>query len=248
MAQLGFLTGRVAAGLSAALLLGACAVAPEPASLSFDPLEAENREVHVVNKQLDRQAFGPVARAWGGTVPQRARRGVTNLRDHWRLPGHTIQYALQGDGLRVAQSATRFAVNSVFGFAGLLDPAAEMALPYRETNFDETFYIWGIPEGGYLELPFLGPGTQRDWTGWVLDQVLDPVYYVLPMPVTNGLLAVAGLNVVDERYEFNAPIEALLHESADSYTAQRISYLQNMRARLQGGADLDQLEDIYADF
>ena len=43
-------------------------------------------------------------------------------------------------------------------------------------------------------------------------------------------------------------VQSLLHEFADSYTAQRISYLQNMRARLQGGTDVDELEDVYADF
>ena len=47
------------------------------------------------------------------------------------------------------------------GLGGLIDPAAEMGLPYDETNFDETFYRWGLPEGGYWELPLLGPGTQR---------------------------------------------------------------------------------------
>jgi len=42
-------------------------------------------------------------------------------------------------------------------------------------------------------------------------------------------------------------LDTLLYNSADSYSAQRISYLQNMRARLDGGTDIDQLEDIYAE-
>ena len=42
------------------------------------------------------------------------------------------------------------------GLGGLIDPAAEMGLPYDETNFDETFYRWGLPEGGYWELPLSG--------------------------------------------------------------------------------------------
>jgi phospholipid-binding lipoprotein MlaA len=40
-------------------------------------------------------------------------------------------------------------------------------------------------------------------------------------------------------------LQTILYESADSYTALRISYLQAMRARLQGGTDLETLEDIY---
>ena len=123
-----------------------------------------------------------------------------------------------------------------------------MGLPYDETNFDETFYVWGLPEGGYLELPFIGPGTQRDWTGYVLDQALDPTWYVLPGAATTGLLVAGGLDLVNDRYELDTTLDTLLHDSADSYTAQRISYIQNMRARLEGGTDVEQLEDVYADY
>lgn len=246
--DLGLRIIRIATAWFAVALLGGCAVAPEPNSLSFDPLVEHNRPVHAENKQIDRQVYGPVARGYGETVPLPVRQGISNLSSHWQLPGHVVQYALQGKPALVAGQGGRFLLNTVFGLAGLVDPAARLGLPYRETNFDETFYVWGVPEGGYLELPFLGPGTQRDWTGWLLDQLLDPMFYVLPVEAANALLAAGLLDVVNERYELDPVIQALLHESADSYTAQRISYLQNMRARLQGGTELDQLEDVYADF
>jgi phospholipid-binding lipoprotein MlaA len=239
---------RSTTGIVAAALLAGCAVSPDPGSLDFDPFEAQNRSAHAVTRPVDRAVYGPVARAWGEGVPPPLRRGVTNLHTNWKLPGQVIQYALQGRGLRVAESAMRFAVNTTFGLGGLLDVATGMDLPYRETNFDETFHVWGVPEGGYLELPLVGPGTQRDWTGWVLDQVADPAWYVLPVAAANGLVAVAGLDLVNERYALDPAIDEILHRSADSYTAQRISYLQNMRARLQGGTQLDQLEDVYAGF
>ena len=239
---------RGASGLAAVAVLCGCATNPDPASLSFDPFEAQNRAVHEVNTDVDAHFYRPVSRAYGRGVPAPVRRGITNLSTNWDLPGETIQYALQGKGVRVAQSAGRFVVNTTIGLGGLFDPATRMGLLHRETNFDETFYVWGIPEGGYVEVPFGGPGTQRDWTGWVLDQLLDPVYYVLPVAATNGLLAVNGLDLVNQRYELDPVIEELLHQSADSYTAQRISYLQNMRARLQGGTQVDELEDIYDDY
>ena len=71
---------------------------------------------------------------------------------------------------------------------------------------------------------------------------------MLPVAASNALLVLGGLDLVNDRYELDPVLNSLLHESADSYTAQRISYLQNMRARLQGGTDVDQLEDIYADY
>lgn len=234
--------------LGIGLGLSACAVAPDPDSLDFDPFEAANREAHALNVESDRTFYGPLARSYGNTVPQPVRRGITNLRNNWRLPGHVIQYTLQGRGEEVAASTTRFLVNTVFGLGGILDVAVDMGLPYDETGFDETFFRWGIPEGGYLELPVVGPGTQRDWTAYVLDQALDPTWYVLPVVATNALLVLGGLDLVNERYELDPVMQSLMHESADSYTALRLSYLQNMRARLEGGTGVEDLEDIYADY
>ena len=94
---------------------------------------------------------------------------------------------LQGRGVDAAKSTTRFLVNTIMGLGGLLDIAKDMGLPYDETNFDETFYRWGVPEGGYWELLLVGPGTQRDWTGYALDQLSDPMFYVLPVAAVNSL-------------------------------------------------------------
>ena len=229
-----------------AIALAGCAAAPDPDSLDHDPFENFNRAAHALNLGVDGAAFGPSSRTWGQVVPQPVRTGISNVNNHWSLPRETIQRALQGQPLRVAENAMRFAVNSTFGFGGLLDPAKEMGLPYRETNFDETFFIWGFPEGGYLELPLGGPGTERDWLGWALDIGLDPMIYVLPSGAVDGLFAVGALDIVNDRYLIDPVLAALLYESADSYTAQRISYLQNMRARLQGETSLDLLEDVYA--
>lgn len=236
-----------ATAVAAALGLCACAPAPDPTSLDWDPFEAQNRAAHAVTVPVDRAVYGPVSRAYGTTVPQELRHGIRNLRDNWRLPGQAIQYTLQGRPVKVAESTTRFLANTLLGLGGFLDLATEMGLPYDETNFDETFHRWGVPEGGYLELPLVGPGTQRDWTGYVLDQALDPTWYVLPVAASNGLLVLGGLDLVNDRYELDPVLQSLLHESADGYTAQRISYIQNMRARLGGGTDVEQLEDVYAD-
>jgi len=241
---------RIARILSGTLMLAwlaGCTGAPDPNSLAYDPLEKSNRVAHENNKQIDKAIFQPVARTYG-KIPAPMRKGVTNLRYNWKLPGQTIQSILQLRGTPAAENATRFLINTTFGLGGLLDPAAEMGLPYRETNTDETLHVWGVPEGGYLELPLGGPGTQRDWAGWTIDIVLDPVFLVAPAAATNALLGVGTLDIVNDRYEIDPVLDELLYNSADSYTAQRISYLQNMRARLQGGTDVEQLEDIYVDY
>lgn len=233
--------------LALALALAGCAPAPFP-PLEVDPFEESNRQAHNVNKSIDHAAFGPTARAYGAYVPEPARNGVTNFVNHSRLPAGAIQYGLQGRPLKVAETTMRFAINTVFGFGGLLDPAEEMGLPYRETNVDETMHVWGVPTGGYLEIPIGGPGTERDWAGYVLDAFADPLFYLTGGTVSVALAGVRTVDLVHDRYKLDPALQAILYESEDSYTAQRISYLQNMRARLQGGTDVDVLEDPYADY
>lgn len=243
---------RILAAAAAAVLLAGCSSAPDQNSLDYDPNERFNQTAHKVNVAVDRAAFGPVARAYGNTVPAVVRRGFTNISDNWKLPGHVVQAALQGKGVEVAKSTTRFMVNTVFGLGGIIDIAKDMDLPYEENGFNETLYQWGVPEGGYLEIPLGGPGTERDWASWVVDMAADPVNWVLPQNALNGLLVAGGLDVVNTRYEIDSVVEAMLHQSANSYDATRIAYLQNMRAELARGSNPTSgdaasavMEDVY---
>jgi phospholipid-binding lipoprotein MlaA len=234
-----------ALALAATVALAGCTRSPDPASLSWDPHEEQNRSAHALNVAIDRGAWGPSARAYGTAVPQPVRGGIANLRSNWRHPQQAIQYVLQGRGGLAATAMARFAVNTTVGLGGLLDPASGAGLEYRYTNVDETLFVWGFEEGGYLELPVGGPGTERDWVGWGLDIATDPMTYVLPTAGAQALFGVAALDIVNDRYVLDPALQSILYDSEDSYTALRISYLQNMRARLQGEADLDLLEDVY---
>jgi ABC-type transporter lipoprotein component MlaA len=82
----------------------------------------------------------------------------------------------------------------------------------------------------------------------VLDAVFDPVSYVAPTGAVYALYGVSGLDIVNDRYELDTVLDELLYNSTDSYSAQRIAYLQNMRARLEGGTGIEQLEDVYEDY
>lgn len=239
---------RSAVSLALCALISACAASPDPDSLSFDPFEPQNRAVHEANITVDRGVYRPVSRAYGEGLPVPVRRGVTNLKHNWQSPRYFVQYTLQGRPVLLGESFVRFGVNTLFGFGGLLDIAGEMGIEHRETGFDETFHVWGVPEGGYVVLPFGGPGTQRDWTAWGLDILTDPVSLAVPPAAGWTYFGVATLDLVNDRYELDPTIDELYYNSEDSYTAVRISYLQNKRANLGGGTDLDLLEDVYADY
>lgn len=62
------------------------------------------------------------------------------------------------------------------------------------------------------------------------------------------MLGSSALDLVNDRYVIDPVIDEVLYRSEDSYSALRLSYLQNKRAALQGGTGVEQLEDVYADY
>ena len=103
-----------------------------------------------------------------------------------------------------------------------------------------------MSDGAYVELPFLGPSTVRDVVGKLVDFGINPVNYALTDEQAAYLFTARALNLLGTRHEYNDLLEALLYESADSYTAQRLSYLENKHHALAGETTIDDLEDPYA--
>jgi len=145
----------------------------------------------------------------------------------------------------------RFIVNTTVGLGGIFDPATELGMPRAtDTDFGETLHVWGVPQGAYLELPVLGPSTERAAAGMVVDLFTDPLDHVLPEPERyygTGLKALDGLG---RRGRLADTIDSVLYDSADSYAASRSLYLQNRRFKLgnRGSDDyLDPYDTVYDD-
>ena len=171
-----------------ALGLAGCAAAP-PGEIA-DPYEPMNRRVHAFNKSLDANLLRPVANAVprGDAARAPAEGGppspievLGNFGSNLSLPGKMVNSLLQGRPEAVVRNGFRFAVNSTVGIGGLLDPAgADFGLPEIDTDFGETLHVWGVPAGAYLELPLLGPSTERDLAGKIVDfALIDPLDNVL---------------------------------------------------------------------
>ncbi len=203
-----------------------------------DPYERQNRRVHAFNKALDARLIGPVSDL-GGTDddnPPSSDGGikpldlVINVGSNLSLPGKVVNGLLQGRPMPAARNLSRFAINSTIGIAGLFDPAGqEFGLTETDTDFGETLAVWGVGEGAYLELPVLGPSTQRDAFGRIVDLVIDPLRLALDTPewlVTVGLRAASKAG---DRARFGDSIDGILQQSADSYAQTRLIYLMHRR-------------------
>ncbi len=241
--------GRFLAPLLVAALLAGCATAPEGVEI-WDPYEEQNRAVHAENRAIDAMVLRRGAASFEESVPAPVRASIANLSDNLSLPGQALNGLLQGRPETVVENTFRFLLNSTLGVGGLFDPASEFGLAGRPTDFGETLHVWGAPEGAYVELPFLGPSTQRDAFGRLVDVVIDPVRYVLPVRERNLTYGVHLLARVGDRGRYSAFFDATLYESADSYAQARLMYLQNRRFLLGDESRtqfIDPYEDLYGD-
>lgn len=241
-----------AAALAGTLLSGACAsTSPAEGQLIADPYESFNRDVHAFNVGLDQVVLRPVSAGYRTLTPALTQDLVSNFVDHVRLPVIFINNALQGDVAGAAETAGRFTVNTVMGAAGLLDPATEMGLPLRDTDFGVTLARYGVEEGVFWMLPVFGPATTRDVAGRAGNIGLNPLTYVSFGGGSAQNLAIAGEIVLPPivfRAENMALVDDLLYGSEDSYVTVRTGYVQNRRNQIRGGeVDIEALPDVFAE-
>ncbi len=239
---------RIAGGLLAATLslgLAACAPAPTTDGVS-DPFEAQNRRTHALNLALDRNLLRPIANSADDALPDPVVQGVSNFADNLELPGRVVNNVLQLRLGKAVENTLRFAINSTIGIGGLFDPATAAGVYGKPTDFGETLHVWGMPEGNYVELPLLGPSTDRDALGQVVDFALDPLKLVLPSDSNIPLIAKIAGRIAD-RGRYSETVDSILYDSADSYAQARLLYLQNRRFELGQAPSDETFEDPYAE-
>ncbi len=215
------------------LLLAACA-APEVSRSINDPYERQNRAVHAFNKEVDRRVLRPLTggdrEGKSGTNPVLT--VVGNVASNLDMPRIIVNDVLQAQPIDAIHNSFRFAVNTVFGFGGLLDPAADMGIYARPADFGQTLHVWGAVEGEYMELPFLGPSTARDTAGTLVDFFLNPLTPLIPAPERYAVSAAKVVSGLTGRAKYGDTVDGVLYDSADSYSQTRLLYLQNRRFQL----------------
>ena len=223
-------------------LLAACT----DTSVNQDPYESTNRKIHAFNKSVDRGVIRPLSKGYAAVVPAPVRSGTSNVVVNLRQPVNFINHTLQGDVQDAGATFFRFAVNTVFGLGGLLDPASDAGLFEIETDFGETLAVWGVPSGAYQEIPFYGPSTERDSFGALVNVAINPMTYIVAGDAGTAYVAAQGLDLLQERHIYSNVIDTLLYESADSYLAARIAFFQNRARDVNDDIATDDLEDPFA--
>lgn len=215
--------------LALVCMLGACA--HSPVDDPRDPLEPVNRRVYAFNEKVDKYVARPVARGYVAAVPAELRVGVRNFLNNLGYPTVIVNDVLQAKFRQAGRDSTRFLLNTTFGLAGFLDPATLVGLPANKEDLGQTFGHWGLGQGWYLMLPFLGPSTNRDLVGRFGDTYTAPVGYA----DYKTRFAITGVSLVDTRAQLLGG-EGLLEQQFDPYIFIRSAYLQRRQNLVYDGS------------
>lgn len=226
------------------LLLAGCADTGQPqdsaaaqadAAANNDPFEQTNRQVFAFNQKVDHYLVEPTARAYVEVVPEPAREGMHNFLTNLDLPVTFANDVLQGEPDRAGDTLGRFTINSTFGLAGILDLATPMGIPYHSEDFGQTLGVYGVGEGPYLVLPFLGPDPPRDLVGQVADVFLDPFTYVKLREHTWWSAGRGYFSLLDLRSRNLDTLADIERTSVDYYASMRSLYRQLRNNEISNG-------------
>ena len=194
--------------------------------LISDPLIQANTDMYNLNDTLYFWVLKPLARGYGFIIPEELRVAVVNVFYNIRFPVRFLNSLFQGKGQKASYEFGRFFINTTVGFLGIANVAANYPhlQPSRE-DLGQTFAVWGIGNGAYLTLPFLGPSSLRDGLGRLGDTFLDPIWWI-PVDTWTSIAIRAGeaVNATSLRI---GEYEALKEAALDPYIMIRNAYVQN---------------------
>ena len=161
------------------------------------------------------------------------------LRQELQKAGKNVDglMAEKGKMRNALEDSCRLVLNTAAGLGGLLDVGSELGLYKNYEDFGQTLGHWGVGDGGYLVLPFLGASTVRDTVGFIPDTLLNPISWITDSKTRSALFAV---DTVDTRLSYLAA-ETMI--SGDKYDFVRNAYQQRREYLVNDGEVYDELDE-----
>jgi phospholipid-binding lipoprotein MlaA len=213
-------------------LVAACATMPRDASLPIsDPHEGTNRQVLATNQRT----LGPLSEVLKTAIPGPVHDRLHDLNSNLKEPRIFVNVVLQGRFEAAARTSTRFVMNSVFGLGGLFDIASRGGLQQQSGDFGQTLFVWGVSDGPYVVLPYMGPATTRDAFGSIVDMAADPLGWLIGAQIVSTATHVvvsAGTTSLDATDRLGQ-LKQAEDASIDFYSFIRSGYYQTRRAELR---------------
>lgn len=240
--------GILAAGSLTTLMLAALLLATMPVQpvlaqgnipgKAADPWEALNRPLYRFNQVFDGLLVKPVALGYSRVMPRVAKRGVSNFFNNLDDINVVANDLMQLKMRNAMRDSSRLLINTTAGLGGFIDVASNMGIYKNYEDFGQTLGHWGVGDGGYLVLPFLGASTVRDAVGFIPDMFLNPVFWVTDSKTRSTLYL---LDTVDTRLTYVAA-ESMI--TGDEYIFVRNAYLQRRAYLVADGEVYDEFDDF----
>ena len=203
-----------------------------------DPWESFNRSIYSFNNTADAYLVKPIAQGYAYIMPEVGRKGVNNFFNNLLDVNGALNGFLQGRVDQGLENVGRVIINSTIGIFGLFDVATKLGVPQYQTDFGHTLSIWGVPQGPFVMLPFLGPSTMRSGVGTAFDAYASPMGQMGNSDPAWGLRV---FNIVDLRAGLLGADELL---SGDQYIFLRDAYLQQRRLQISDGKVVDDFSEF----
>lgn len=203
-----------------------------------DPWEGINRPLYAFNQAFDGYIVKPVTITYDKTLPGFAKRGVSNFLDNLDDLNVIVNDILQLKVNNAMRDSGRLLLNTTAGLGGFLDVASEVGLYKNYEDFGQTLGHWGVGDGGYMVLPFLGASTLRDTIGFIPDTLLNPIGW---LPESEERAALFALDTIDTRLGYLAA-ESMI--TGDEYEFVRNAYLQRREYLVNDGEVYDEFDEF----
>jgi len=205
-----------------AISLGGCATTgvteQQVTANKTDPYQNFNRKMFIFNDTVDDYVAAPISDAYTWITPQFMQTGVFNFFSNLKNINVVINDVLQAKFAQGAHDTGRFALNTTMGLGGFVDVAKSVGLEQNDEDFEQTLAVWGVPQGSYLVIPFLGPSTVRGIPGAAFDAAANPTSYVgLPVQL---------ISLLNTRANAEGSLKFIDEAALDPYVFTRESFLQ----------------------
>jgi phospholipid-binding lipoprotein MlaA len=210
------------------LFLSACATTG--ALDERDPWEGFNRGVFTFNETMDGFVFEPVAKVYDFITPDPIDNGISNFFNNIAMLPVIANDILQFKLTQTVNDFLRFFLNSTLGLLGFFDIASDANLHSSGEDFGQTLAHWGVGSGPYLVVPFFGPATVRDATGFAIDRgLISPIAHIDDDLTRAGLLT---LNYVDFKSDILSTVNLIGEASIDKYDFIKNAYFEKRDSQI----------------
>lgn len=228
-------------GLAVAIILAqGCSSIPKEKRVAHDPWESYNRTVFSFNTAVDNAVLVPVAKGYQAITPDPVEQGVDNFFSNLGEISNIVNGFLQFKLADTAVSTSRFLINTTLGIYGFFDVATLFGMEERNEDFGQTLGAWGVANGPYFVLPFLGPSTIRDTTGRIGDYQYDLLNQI---ESSKDRDAATVLSVINLRANLLETTSFLEDAAVDPYIFTRESYLLLRKNAVNDGVQEDDSSD-----